>query len=168
MELNEKTRTNINRVVGALVGGLLVFAVMSFTVVNSANDRIDELSEQLDTSRHEAGRLLSDAEAQLENEDYTKAKASLETLFENQPGSAEAEEGSDLMVTVQDAEAAANAKWDEAQSDVRERWTSNLAEKLRAELEANRAELENNLEETVSEAWDDAKEDVREEWEADL
>ncbi len=168
MKLNEKTKLNINRVVGAVVGGLLVFAVMSLSVVSSANERIEELSEQLDTSRHEAGRLLSDAEAQFENENYTNAKATLETLFANQPGSPEAEEGSALMVSIEEAEAAADAQWESAQDDIRQRWTNNLVEELRAELEANRVEMENNLERTVSEAWDNAREDIREEWEAEL
>ena len=168
MKLSDRQKLSVNRAISAVIGGLLVFAVMNVSVVRSANERIDELSSQLDTSRHEAGRLLSDARAQFENEDYESARVTLETLFENQPGSPEAEEGSALMVSVNEAEAAADAQWESAEAGIRQRWTNNLVERLRAELEANRVEMEENLERTVSDAWDDAKEDIREEWEADL
>lgn len=164
MKLNDKAKLYINRIITAGIGGLLVFAVMSVSVVRDANERIDQLSEELDTSRNEASRLLADAEAQLENNDYDEARASLEQLFDNQPGSDEAEEGEALMDTIDEEEATADAQWESSEEAVRERWTSQLVEEMRAELEADRAEMEEDLEETVSEAWDDAREEVRDEW----
>lgn len=44
---------NIDRALAFLAGGRLVFAVMSFTVVNNINTENEELSEALDTSRFE-------------------------------------------------------------------------------------------------------------------
>lgn len=97
MEKNERRTMFLNRMVSFLVGGLLVFAVMSFTVVSSANAENEELAAALDTSRFEAERLLEDAKAQLSNRDYAEAEASLTALFANQPGSDEATEGRALL-----------------------------------------------------------------------
>ncbi|TVR67856.1 MAG: hypothetical protein EA427_12340 [Spirochaetaceae bacterium] len=165
MGMNEKTRLTVNRVAAMLAGGLLVFAVMSFTVVSNANNRIDELSRSLDTSRYEAGRLLADAEEQLAAGNYVQATASLETLFEHQPGSAEATEGRALLTTVRNAENAENARWDAAMPEIRAQWTADFAANLRAESTAARAELEENMDTMVGEEWTKVMNDIREEWE---
>ena len=165
MAMNEKTRLTVNRIVSMIAGGLLVFAVMSVTVVSNANSRNAQLSEALDTSRYEAGRLLAAAEEHLENRNYTQAKASLATLFENQPGSSETIEGKTLLTAVESAENAANMQWETALPAVREQWTTNMAAELRTESDAARAELESNMDTILSEKWEQARNDARDEWE---
>ncbi|NBB89988.1 MAG: hypothetical protein GVY23_02145 [Spirochaetes bacterium] len=164
MEKNEKRTMFINRVLSFAAGGLLVFAVMSFTVVNSAKAENKELSQALDTSRFEAGRLLEDARAQLSAGDYEEAEASLTVLFANQPGSPEATEGKALLATVKQEAAAADQRWEAALPSIRKEWTETMAAELRAELEANRAKFENDLEATINKAWEKARSDVRVEW----
>lgn len=148
-----------------LAGGLLVFAVMSFTVVNTANKQNEQLTETLDTSRYEAGRLLADAEAQYENGDFIEAKKSLTALFENQPGSPEASEGKKLMVNVVSAEKAANAAWEAAMPGIKQEWGATLAAEIRAEADAERAKVEARMEETINKEWDKEKDKIRENWE---
>jgi hypothetical protein len=148
-----------------LAGGLLVFAVMSFTVVNSANKQNEQLTETLDTSRYEAGRLLADAEAQFENKNYIKAKESLNALFANQPGSEEAVKGEALMLTIQKAEKASNANWEAAKPAIKQEWGEDLAAEILAEADAERAKLEENMDATINEEWEEAEEKVRENWE---
>ena len=148
-----------------LAGGLLVFAVMSFTVVNTAQKQNEQLTETLDTSRYEAGRLLADAKAQYEASDYIEAKESLTALFANQPGSQEAVEGKKLMAIVENAEQAANAKWEAAMPGIKQEWGDALAAEIRAEADAERAKLEANMDETINKEWDKVKDKVRENWE---
>lgn len=164
MEHSEKRTLIINRVLAFLVGGLLVFAVMSFTVVRSANAEKEELSSALDTSRFEAGRLLEDAKAQLASGDYDEAVATLTSLFANQPGSPEATEGKALLATVEDQSASADLRWEAALPALREQWTETMAAELRAEFEEDRVEFENELEATINEAWEKARPGVRAEW----
>ena len=78
----EKRGVIIRCIISFLVGGLLVFAIMSLSVVNNLKAENAELTEALDTSRYEAGRLLEDAKAQLESGDYSEAKSTFKTLFE--------------------------------------------------------------------------------------
>ena len=77
----------VNRIIALLIGGLLVFAIMSLTVVKTGKTENTQLALALDESRYEARRLLADAKSQLENKDYTASKASCEALFINQLGS---------------------------------------------------------------------------------
>ena len=148
-----------------VAGGLLVFAIMSFTVVNDAKKENVELTKTLDTSRYESGRLLADAKAQLESNDFAEAKKTLTNLFNNQPGSEEALEGKTLMETIESAEKTAQAKWEAAMPGIKQKWADELAGKLRAELDKERALLEENMEETIAKEWEKAKSEVREEWE---
>jgi hypothetical protein len=164
MEKNQKRTLIVNRVVSFIVGGLLVFAVMSFTVVNSANAEIEELSKALDTSRFEAGRLLEDAKAQLASGDYAEAEASLTALFANQPGSPEAAEGKDLLARVKAEAAEADQRWEAALPSIRQEWTEAMAAELRAELEEDRAKFEDELEAKINVAWERARSDVRAAW----
>ena len=148
-----------------VAGGLLVFAIMSFTVVNDAKKENVELTKTLDTSRYESGRLLADAKAQLESNDFAEAKKTLTNLFNNQPGSEEALEGKTLMETIESAEKTAQAKWEAAMPGIKQEWADELAGKLRAELDKERALLEENMQETIAKEWEKAKSEVREEWE---
>jgi hypothetical protein len=164
MGMNEKTRLTVNRVVALLTGGLLVFAVMSFTVVSTANSRIDDLTRDLDASRYEAGRLLANAEEQFAGGDYVTATQSLERLFQHQPGSVEAIEGRALLQTVRAAESAAEERWDDAMPEIRARWGAEHAAKLRMESAATRARQEERMDDVVQEAWLKAVDTVRREW----
>ncbi len=158
MSMNEKTRLTVNRIVAVLAGGLLVFAVMSLTVVNSANNQIEELSQALDTSRHEAGRLLSDAEEHFAAGNYVQATASLETLFQHQPGSAEATRGRELLATLREAESDADARWEAALPQIRTQWTASFVSDLRADFEEK-------MDTVTEEEWTKVRSDVRESWE---
>ncbi len=164
MEKKEQIGLIIKNVLFFIIGGLLVFAIMSFSVVNDLKAENAELTEALDISRYEADRLLEDAKAQFESGDYSEAKATLKTLFEKQPGSKEAAEGRELLLTVEDEEMAADKRWEAALPEIRKEWLNNMAERLLVESDEERAELEKNLNEIITEAWEDAKSKVREEW----
>ncbi len=155
----------VNRIIALIIGGLLVFAIMSLTVVQTEKKANAELAIALDESRYDAGRLLSDAKAQLESKDYTESKASLEELFINQPGSPEAAEGKTLLTNIETAEAAATAKWEAALPQIKKDWSEAMATELRAESDKERADMEADLEETIAKAWDKAESDIRTTWE---
>ncbi len=165
MAQNEKSKLNVNRLLAFLVGGLLVFGVMSLTVVKSVRTENTELTEALDVSRYEAGRLLSGAEAQFAAGDFVEARASLEALIENQPGSAEAVEGRTLLVAVQTAISEAEARWEQELPGIRDAWSAEMAAKLLADSDDVRAKLESEMEATINAAWERAKADVRSDWE---
>lgn len=162
---NFKENLLLNRIVALLIGGLLVFAIMSLTVVKTEKNANAQLAIELDESRYEAGRLLADAKAQLENKDYTGSKATLEELFAYQPGSAEATEGKALFTSIETAQAVATAKWEAALPQVKEDWSEAMAAELRAQSVKERAEMEADLEKTIDQAWNKAKSDVRSIWE---
>ncbi len=162
--MNEKIGLIVKYVVYFLVGALLVFAIMSFTVVKDLKAENVQLAEALDTSRYEAPRLLEDAKAQSASGDYSEAKLTLQTLIENQPGSAEASEGRELLLTIEDKEMAANSKWEAALPKIREEWFNNMSESLLAESDEERVELEKDLNKIITEAWEKAKSKVREDW----
>lgn len=157
----------VNRIIALLIGGLLVFAIMSLTVVKTGKAENTQLALALDESRYEAGRLLADAKSQLGNKDYTASKASLETLFNNQPGSPEAVEGKILFTSINTAEAAATARWEAALPQVKEDWSQAMAADLRAQSAKATAEMEASLEKTIETAWNKAKAKVRTAWEAE-
>ncbi len=164
MDAKEKRGLIVKNAVFFLLGGLLVFAIMSFTVVNNLKAENEDLASALDISRYEADRLLADAKAQLVSGDYDEAKSTLKTLFENQPGSEEAAEGRELLITIEDEEMDADKRWEAALPDIREEWFNSMAERLWAESDEDRAELEKNLNKIITEEWEDAKSKVREEW----
>jgi len=155
----------VNRIIALLIGGLLVFAIMNMTVVQTAKKENAKMATALDASRYDAGRLLSDAQAQLESKNYTASKATLEELFINQPGSPEASEGKTLLASVNAAEAAATAKWEAALPQIKADWTEAMATELRAASDKERADMEANLDATIAKAWDKAKLKVRTQWE---
>jgi hypothetical protein len=165
MATQENRNILVNRIVSFIAGGLLVFAVMSFTVVSSAKKENKQLTSTLDVSRYEAGRLLADAKAQFESLDYAEAGASLENLFMNQPGSSEAAEGKKLLVQLEAAEKAANTEWNNALAEVRTKWFADRAAELREKSDNERAKLEEGLTAQIEQEWEKAKEKVRAEWE---
>ncbi|MCF7944237.1 MAG: hypothetical protein K9L75_01710 [Spirochaetia bacterium] len=155
----------VNRIVSFLAGGLLIFAVMSFTVVNNVKTDNKELTKALDSSQYEAGRLLTAAKAQLEEKSYDKAQTTLNTLFENQPGTPEAAEGKLLLDVIKTVERAADESWEAAMQNIQEQWMIQHADELRAELDQEMAELEEDMEELLSEEWDEVKTKIRDDWE---
>ncbi len=157
----------VNRIVALLIGGLLVFAIMSLTVVKTGKAENTQLALALDESRYEAGRLLADAKSQLENKDYTASKTSLEALFLNQPGSPEAVEGKILIASIKTEEAASIARWEAALPQVKKDWSQAMAADLRAQSAKATAEMEASLEKTIDKAWDKEKAKVRAAWEAE-
>lgn len=165
MDKQEDKRILLNRVISFLVGGLLVFTLMSVTVVSSMKKQNTELAATLDTSRYEASRLLADAKAQLESREYAKARESLNALLANQPGSAEAEEGRTMLAVITAAEDKANAKWDKASAAIQKKWANARAAELRAESDKERADLEAGLAEKINQEWENAKDQVRADWE---
>jgi hypothetical protein len=160
MESNQKN-VLVNRIVSFLVGGVLVFAVMSFTVVRNARSENVGLTSALDSSRYEAGRLLADAEAELDAREYEAARASLEALFANQPGSEESVQGRLLLVTVNDRERNADARWEDALPGIRESWSAEMAAELRAEADTVHADTLSGIDAKVLEAWSRAEDEVR-------
>lgn len=155
----------VRRVLFFVGGGVLVFAIMSFSVVSNLQDENEELSEALDTSRYEATRLLEDAQAQLEAGDFEEAEETLETLFENQPGSDEAAQGRELLLAIEQEESTSDRMWEEEMPEVREQFFDDMEERLLAESDAQREELESNMNDIIAEEWEDAISDVRDEWE---
>lgn len=166
MSNGENTKVIVKRIATFLAGALLTFAVMSFTVVAKEKKQNEELTAALDASRYESGRLLSDAKAQLEGRDYERARTSLDTLFDRYPGSSESAEGKLLLVEIDAANAAADAKWAKASPALKQKWTEDRVAALRAESEAARAMMEDGLNDKIAQEWENSKDAVREEWEA--
>jgi hypothetical protein len=165
MDKQENRNLLLNRVMAFIAGGLLVFAVMSFTVVSNAKKENQALASTLDLSRFEAGRLLADAKAQYAARDYAKAKESLNTLFVHQPGSTEALAGKKVLSEIEVAEATANRKWDAALAAVQTKWILNRASSLRAQWDKDRSQLEAGLTDKINQEWESEKAKVRMDWE---
>ena len=165
--MSEKAKLMVNRVLFLLVGALVMFAVMSFTVVTNLRSENTQLTEKLDTSQFEASRLLADAKAQLAAGDYTRAEASLQLLFDNQPGSPESVEGLALLTEVVNTEREADALWLAAMPAIQEQWTATLVAKLRADSDALRAKLEADMDAKILTEWAKAEGALRTTWERD-
>ncbi len=162
---NLKENLLVNRIIALIVGGLLVFAIMSFTVVKTQEKENAQLVAALEVSEYEAGRLLSDAKAQVESKNYEEAKVILNKLFSKQPGSQEAVEGKALIISIDETQAIAQTMWEEALPEIKEQWYLDLAAELLAKSDKERADLETNLEKTIDQAWDKEKSKVQENWE---
>jgi hypothetical protein len=160
----EKLKLYAGRIGLFVAGGLLVFAVMSFTVVNNAKKANVELTQTLDTSRYEAGRLLADAKAQFEANNFIEARNSLTSLFNKQPGSEEAVEGKTLMVSVENAQKRADAMWEAALPGIKQQWADEFAGELRAKSDEARALLEQNMEAAINKEWEKVEPKLWEEW----
>jgi hypothetical protein len=165
MAENANLRLYLNRFVSFLIGGALVFAAMSLTVVAGAAKSNAILASELDASRNDAGRLLGDAQAQLAAGEFAAARGSLDLLFKNRAGSAESVEGKTLLAAVDKAELEANARWEAALPALRVKWVAARAAVLRAEAEADRAAAELALPAKLDLEWNQSKDQVRLEWE---
>jgi hypothetical protein len=155
---NEKTRIWVNRIVSLVIAGGLMFLVMNYGVT-------EKLRKELDTSKYEATGLLNDAKAYFENEDYARAKETLNTLFEKRPGSNEAVEGKKLYTQMETVQKEIDTKWEAAVGGIREEWAIAMAAQLREEYMKEGEELENSMENKLDSEWEKVKDTIREEWE---
>ena len=161
---NEKLRIAVNRIMSFLIGGLLVFAVLSMTVVSNIKGENAQLAKELDDSKYQPGRLMADAKAQFANGEFDKVKQTLTALFEMRPGSSEAIEGKKLYDEAEAAIAMDNAKWEAAVAGIRERWAKDMTAQLRGKSETARLEMEKGLDDTLTREWEKMKDEVRREW----
>ena len=158
---NEKARIWVNRVLAFLLGALLIYAVMSLSIVKN----VKEENEALKTELYDASRLLTNAKGFFENGNYGEAKKTLDTLFEKHPGASEMVEGKQLYAEIEAEQNALDKKWEAAAGTIREEWATKMAAQLRAEFEKDREKLEKNMDDVLNTEWDKMKDKIREEWE---
>ncbi len=161
---NEKTRMAVNRILSFVVGGLLVYVVLTMTVVSGIKKQNEQLAKQLDTSQYEAGRLLADAKAQFEQRDFAKVMVTVTDLLDKRPGSPQAAEAKGLYEEAKLAMATDNANWEAAMGGIRDKWAQEMTAQLRAQSEKTRLEMEKGLDDTLNKEWEKMKEQVRVEW----
>ena len=153
-----KSKMWINRIVAMIIAGGLMFLVMNFTVAG-------KLRKELDSIKHEPATLLNDARAYYENEDYDKAKETLNTLFKKRPGSNEAVEGKELYTQMETAQEELDAKWEAAVGGIREEWALAKAAQLREEHIKEGEQLEKNMGTLLDSEWENVKDTIRFEYE---
>ena len=158
---NEKTRVWVNRVFAFIIGALLIYAVMSFSIVKNVKEENEVLKKEL----YDPGRLLTSAKELFENSNYGEAKKTLDTLFEEHPGAPEMAEGKQLYAEIEAAQNALDKKWEAAVGALREEWAATMAAELRAEFEKDRETLEKNMDDVLNTEWDKMKDSIRDEWE---
>jgi len=161
---NEKLRIGVNRVLSFVLGGLLVYVVVSMTIVSNIKGQKEQLAKELDESRYEAGRLLADAKAQLAQKDYGKAKGTLTALLEKRPGSNEATEGKRIYAEVEATIANENARWEAAVAGIRAQWAKEMTAKLRGQSEEQRLQMEKDMDNALNKEWEKMKDQIRQEW----
>lgn len=158
---NQAARIWVNRIFSFLLGALLIYAVMSLSVVSNVKQENEALKKEL----YDAGRLLTDAKGFFENRNYGEAMKTLDTLFEKHPGASEMAEGKQLYAEIEAKQNALNKKWEAAVGAIREEWATTMAAKLRAQFEKDRETLEKNMNDVLNTEWDKMKDRIREEWE---
>jgi len=158
---NQTTRVWVNRVFAFLIGALLIFAVMSLSIVKNVKAENAELKKEL----YDPGRLLTSAKELFENKNYSEATKTLDTLFEKHPGASEMAEGKQLYAEIEAEQNALDKKWEAAVGAIREEWASTMAAQLRAEFEKDRETLDKNMNDVLNTEWDKMKDRIREEWE---
>jgi hypothetical protein len=161
MGKNEKSKIWVNRIVSIVIAGGLMFLVMNYGVAQ-------KLRKELDSSKYEATELLNDARAYFENEDYDRAKDTLNTLFEKRPGSPEAVEGKNLYTQMETAQKELDARWETAVGGIREEWAIAMAAQLRADFKKEGEQLEENMGKMLDSEWEKMKDTVREKWEMEM
>jgi hypothetical protein len=158
---NQTTRVWVNRVLAFLLGAILIYAVMSLSIVKNVKGE----NEALKTELYDASRLLTNAKGFFENGNYSEAIETLDTLFEKHPGASEMVEGKQLYAEVEAEKNALDRKWEAAVGALREEWATKMAAQLRAEFEKDREKLEKNMDDVLNTEWDKMKDKIREEWE---
>ena len=94
---NQTTRVWVNRVLAFLLGALVIYAVMSLSIVKNVKEENEAMKKEL----YDPGRLLTNAEGFFENGNYSEAIKTLNTLFEKHPGAGEMVEGKQLYAEVE-------------------------------------------------------------------
>ena len=135
-----------------------MFLVMNYGVT-------EKLRKELDSTKYEASGLLNDAKAYFENEDYNRAKETLNTLFEKRPGSNEAVEGKKLYTQMETVQKELDTKWEAAVWGIREEWAIAMAAQLREEYVKEGEQLEKNMDNLLNNEQENVKDTIREEWE---
>ena len=158
---NQTTRVWVNRVLAFLLGALLMYAVISLSIVKN----VKEENEALKTELYDPGRLLTSAKELFGNENYGEAKKTLDSLFEKHPGATEMTEGKQLYDQIEAEQNALDKKWEAAAGTIREEWATKMAAQLRAEFEKDREKLEKNMDDVLNTEWEKMKDKIREEWE---
>jgi hypothetical protein len=151
----------VNRVFAFLVGAVLIYAVMSLSVVKNVKAENAELKKEL----YDPSKLLTSARGLFESRNYGEATKTLDTLFEKHPGASEVAEGKQLYAKVEAEQNALNKKWEAAVGAIREEWATTMAATLRADFEKDRETLETNMSDVLNTEWDKMKDRIREEWE---
>jgi hypothetical protein len=157
---NEKAKLYLNRILSFLVGGALVFAVMSVAVVADSKRQVADLKQELDVALYEPGTLLNAAKADFSSKKYRESMVSLDSLFEKHPGSPEAIEGGTLYDSMSASEKKADDKWAAAVDGVKRKWVA--AESLRLWAQA-----EQDMAVALNQGWEGAKDKARADWERD-
>jgi hypothetical protein len=145
---NVKARIWVNRVLAFLLGALLIYAVMSLSIVKNVKEENEALKKEL----YDPGRLLTNAKGFFENGNYSEAMKTLDTLFEKHPGASEMVEGKQLYAEVEAEKNALDRKWEAAVGAIREEWATNMAAQLRTEFEKDREIVPDHLDPTLIEA----------------
>ncbi|MHA2061648.1 MAG: hypothetical protein ACW963_05080 [Candidatus Sifarchaeia archaeon] len=158
MNKNEKAKIWVNRIVSLVIAGGLMFLVMNYSVA-------EKLRKELDSIKYEATGLLNDAKAYYENEDYDRAKETLNTLFEKRPSSDEAVEGKKLYTQMETTQKELDTKWEAAVGGIREEWAIAMAAQLREEFRKEGEQFEKNMDNLLDTEWEKMKDEIREEWE---
>lgn len=159
MAISEKSKMWVDRVVGFLVGGLLILLIVNVGFVGPLKSQKLALETQLNEIHSGAQRLLDEAKAFAESKNYDSALKTLDTLFIQQPISAEAAEGKKLYATIEATVKKNNQKWEAAVGGLKAAWEKTRSSELRAELEKGMAE-------TLSKEWENSKDTIRKDWEA--
>jgi hypothetical protein len=158
---NEKTRMWFNRIFAFLLGALLIFLVMNFSIVRNFKNQNAELKSEL----YDAKRLLTDAKALYENKSYAAAIETLNSLFEKHPGSPEMAEGKKLFAEIEAEKNSLDKKWEAAVVAIRSEWAKKMAAELRAQFEKDKETLETNMNDNLDAEWEKMKDTIRAEWE---
>ena len=153
-----------NMLITFVFGGLLVFSVMSLTVLKTLKIQNEELTKNLDSSRYEAARLLANAKVLFTNKKYTEARTNLAILLERQPGSRESTEGQKLLPIIMAEESAKEALWLKVAGKIEAQWSKQREAKLRADAETERLRWEADLDRSIKQDWERAMEQVKQEW----
>lgn len=162
---NVTARVWVNRIFSFLAGGLLLFIILQVSLISDLKKRNEELTKELDESKYEPSRLLSEGKAYFEKSDYDNAIKTLQTLFEKHPAAKEVAEGKMLFTEIESKQIEMDAKWDAAVGEIREEWAKTLAAQLKEKFETEREQLEKDMNYNLDREWEKMKDKIREEWE---
>jgi len=158
MAMNEKTKMWVDRVIGFAVGGLLILLIANVGFVGPLKSQKLALETQLSEIHNGAVRLLDEAKASVESKNYDSALKTLDTLFVQQPISAEAVQGKLLYASIEATVKKNNQKWEASVGALKASWEKTRSRELRAELEKN-------MTDTLNKEWENSLDAFRKTWE---